>query len=506
MKDKTYWKSNVLKFTKNWLQGGLKDRAVTRDLSWGIQVPVEGFKDKRIYVWFDAVIGYFSASKEWSQQQGKPTLWETWWKNTKAKHYYFLAKDNIPFHSIIWPSMLMGYDETLQLPYDIPANEYLCLKGEQFSKSRCVAVWVPDILKQFDADAIRYYLAINMPENKDANWIWSDFVAKNNDELVGTYGNFVHRVISFTSKNFGQIPAKGNLTEVDKKAFEIIETACKEVASSIEKCHFKKGLRAAMNLAQFGNQYFDQNQPWILVKTDKERCATVLHISLQIVQALSILMEPYLPFSSSTLRKILGNTNSLPKWDDATLELKEGMPLEQPQPLFKKVALQDIMEESNPFSKLDLRVAKIVDIKEIPEADKLYMLQIDLGPLGRRVIVAGIKPYYSKEELLGKSIVVVTNLKPAKIRGVESKGMLLAAEDSVESCSLLNPQNATPGSEVVVDGIPREPVSQLEFEEFKAAKMVIGDKQEALYEGKPLKTKNDKVISDKKVKIGTTIR
>lgn len=503
--NKKHWKSNVQKFTYNWLKGGLKDRAVTRDLSWGIKVPVPGFEKKRIYVWFDAVTGYLSASKEWSQKKGEPLKWEEWWKNKDARHYYFLAKDNIPFHSIIWPSMLMGYDESLNLPYDIPANEYLCLSGEQFSKSRCVAVWVPDILKQFDADAIRYYLSINMPENKDSNWLWNDFVAKNNDELVGTYGNFIHRVVTFTSKNFGSIPKMQNLEEMDEEVLKKIEEACIEVGDSIEHCKFKKGLRAAMNLAQYGNYYFDQNQPWKLVKTDKERCGTVLHMCIKIVQALAVCTAPYLPFSSDTVWRMLGNKDSVKSWNDAQSELNAGVLLEKPTLVFKKVLLEDIVVDSDPFSKLDLRVAKIVEVKDHPQADKLYVLQLDLGPLGKRTIVAGIKPYYTKEELQDKSIIIVSNLKPAKLRGIESKGMLLAAADDLCVCSLLNPKDATPGSEIVVEGIPREPAAVLEFDDFKKAIMIVEDDQKAMYNGKPLKSKNDTVIADKKVKKGAKI-
>jgi methionyl-tRNA synthetase len=457
------------------------------------------------FIRFDAVSGYFTASVEWSQKNGKPDKWKEWWKNKDSKHYYFLAKDNIPFHSLIWPSILMGYDEELELPYDIPANEYLRLKGEQFSKSRGTAVWVPEILKKFDVDAIRYYLSINMPENKDTNWMWEDFIAKNNDELVGTYGNFVHRVITFTQKNFNCIPKKGELTDLDTKALEKIQEASNEVGTSISYCNFKKGLRAAMNLAQFGNVYFDQNQPWNKLKTDKQRCGTTLHICLQLVQALAVIMAPYLPFSSDVIWKMLGHTNSITRWDEARADITEGVPLERPAPLFKKLALEDIVETSDPFSKLDLRVAKILDIKDHPQADKLYIMHVDLGPLGKRIIVAGIKTQYSKDALKGKSIVIVTNLKPARLRGIESKGMLLAAEDDQGTISLLNPQEATPGSEVYIEGIPREPVSLLEFDDFKQVAMTIGSKQEAVYKGKPLKSKYNTVISDKTVMVGAKV-
>ncbi len=507
IKDKKHWKSSVLKFTHNWLKDGLRDKAITRDMSWGINVPVEGFEDKRIYVWFDAVTGYLSASKEWAQIKGESSKWKEWWKNPDAKHYYFLAKDNIPFHSLIWPSMLMGYDESLELPYDIPANEYLRLKGEQFSKSRGLAVWVPDILEKFDVDAVRYYLSINMPENKDTNWLWGDFVAKNNDELVGAYGNFVHRVITFTQKNFGEIPKQGKLNDSDKKAIKKIEEASKKVSDSLEKCQFKKGLRAAMNLAQFGNQYFNQNEPWKLVKDNEERCKTVLYICLKIINALAVFTAPYLPFSSDNIWKILGHKESIHKanWDAALEDLNVGSSLEQPKPLFKKLALGDFMTESDPFSKLDLRVAKVLEVKDIPNADTLYMLHLDVGKLGKRVIVAGMKPHYSKDEMKGRNIVIITNLKPANIRGVKSNGMLLAAEDGEGICSLLKPGDASPGSEVAIEGILREPEKILEFEDFKKVNMAINENQEVAYGNKILMSEKGKIVSDKKIKKGAKI-
>ena len=508
MKDKKHWKSSVLKFTNNWLKEGLHDRAITRDMTWGINVPVEGFEDKRIYVWFDAVTGYLSASKEWAQIIGEPSKWEEWWKNKDAKHYYFLAKDNIPFHSLIWPSMLMGYDNSLDLPYDIPANEYLRLQGEQFSKSRGLAIWVPDILEKFDADAVRYYLSINMPENKDTNWMWDDFVAKNNDELVGTYGNFIHRVVTFTQKNFGEIPPPGKLDDLDKKAIKKIKEISVEVSKEIEKCNFKKGLRAAMSLAQFGNFYFDQKQPWSLIKTDKKRCATVLHICLKIVNGLAILIAPYIPFSSDKIWHILGHKNAIhnEKWESTFEELKVGFILEKPKPLFKKLSLQEFMTEEEPFSKLDLRVAKVIDVKDHPQADKLYLLHVDLGSLGKRVLVAGMKAFYSKDEIEGKSIVIVTNLRPAKIRGVESKGMLLAAEDTKGVVSLLDPGDANPGSVVFIEGIPREPAGVLELDDFKKVNMTIGKNREAIYGGKNLKSEKGKIISDKEIEKGAEIK
>jgi methionyl-tRNA synthetase len=262
-----------------------------------------------------------------------------------------------------------------------------------------------------------------------------------------------------------------------------------------------------MNLAQFGNVYFDQNKPWELIKTDKERCGTVLNVCLIIAQALAVFMAPYLPYSSDEIWKILGNKDSVHagNWDQALKEIKVGTTLEKPKPLFKKLALEEFMLEMDPFSKLDLRVAKVVDVKDHPQADTLYMLQVDLGAFGKRVIVTGMKPHYKKDEIKGKSIVIVANLRPAKIRGVESKGMLLAAEDADKVVSLLNPGDANPGSRIIVEGVPHEPVSVLEFEDFKKVDMKIGDNLEATYNGKNLKSEKGKVVSDRTVKKGAKI-
>jgi methionyl-tRNA synthetase len=430
IENKKNWKASVIKFTKNWLKEGLHDRAITRDMTWGIKVPIKGYEEKRIYVWFDAVIGYFAASRQWSEMIDDPNKWIEWWKNKNAKHYYFLAKDNIPFHTLIWPSILMGYDESLNLPYNIPANEYLRIRGEQFSKSKGLGVWVPEVIKKFDVDALRYYLSINMPEKKDSNWAWEDFIIKNNDELVGTYGNFVHRVLTFSHKNFGKIPKLNEIEDLDKNTIDKIEQTYNQLVISLNNCDFKKSLRTIMNLAQYGNYYFDKNQPWKLIKSDKEKCESVLHNCFKIVNSLSIFMAPYLPFSSDKIWKILGNNGSIhnSNWEDALGDLNVGYSLEKPKPLFEKLSLKGIMIENDPVSKFDLRVAKVLDVKDHPNADKLYILHVDIGELGKRVLVAGIKKYYSKDEIIGKNIVIIINLQPANIRGIKSNGMLLAAE------------------------------------------------------------------------------
>jgi len=506
IKDKKHWKASVLKFTENWLKNGLEDRAITRDMTWGIPVPLEGFENKRIYVWFDAVIGYLAASKEWAKNSGDNNKWEHWWKDDDSRHYYFLAKDNIPFHSLIWPSILMGYDEKLSLPYDIPANEYLRLKGEQFSKSRGVAVWVPDVLKNFDADAVRYYLSINMPENKDTNWTWEEFITKNNDELVGTYGNFVHRVMTFTAKNFGMIPEPGISEDFDNNVTKKINETSKQIYDSLAECHFKQGLKAAMALAQFGNQYFDQNQPWKLISDDRKRCATVMYYCIRILKALSVFLAPFLPFSSEKLWHMLEKNDFRKKnsWISALEEPKVGALVEKPKPLFKKLELVDFMQEKDPFEKVDLKVAKILDVKDHPKADKLYLLQIDLGEFGKRIIVAGIKLHYSIDELKGKNIVIVANLKPAEIRGVKSNGMLLAASDD-GVVTLLNPGDEPPGSEVEIEGIKKDPATVIEFDEFKKLNMVTDDKGRIIYNGSLMKCNNKEVKTEKPVKEGIII-
>lgn len=490
--DKHHWRAATINFTSNWLKEGLKDRAITRDLTWGIPIPLPGYEGKRIYVWYEAVCGYLTASMEWSQKQGKPEEWKKWWHDPAAKSYYFLGKDNIPFHTIIWPSILMGYDPKLSLPYDVPANEYLMLGGEQFSKSRGIGIWVPDILAKFDPDLVRYYLSVNMPETRDANWTWEDFVAKVNDELVNTYGNFVHRTLSFAEKNFGEIPKPGALTKEDEEAFTRIEQAVASVADALERPEFKRGMREVMALAQFGNQYIDAQKPWKLIKEDRARCGTVLFVALNMVKALAVLTAPFLPFSANKVWKSLDLPHAVheQRWEEAAVRLIPGAPLPEPKPLFGKLDLKEIVgdgttmttttpptapsakgataappasavgkpqalvQEGNgkipfdDFAKVDLRVARILEVHDHPKADKLYVLKIDLGTETRQ-LVAGIKPYYPKDQLIGRKVIVVANLAPANLRGVESNGMLLAADDGKGKVSILQPDaDLAPGAKV----------------------------------------------------------
>ena len=290
-----HWRTHVRTFTMNVLTENIEDRPITRDITWGVPVPLKGFEDKRIYVWFDAVIGYLSASKEWALLEGKPEEWKKFWEDPACKSYYFLGKDNIVFHTVIWPAMLLGYGG-LNLPYDVPANQFMNLEGQKFSKSLGISIDIPDLLTKFKPDVIRYYLSANMPETKDSEFSWEDFATRVNNELVATYGNFLHRSLSFTFKNFGSVPMKGELDARDKAALDRIDGVKKEVFDALSSCEFRRALKAVMDLAQFGNQYFDSVAPWSLVGKDKAKCGTVLHVSLLISKALAVMAFPFLPF------------------------------------------------------------------------------------------------------------------------------------------------------------------------------------------------------------------
>jgi methionyl-tRNA synthetase len=480
--DKDYWRHNTKNFTKNWLESGLRDRAITRDITWGVEIPIEGYDDKRIYVWFEAVMGYFSTSLEWARRQGEEDKWKEFWQDPSCRHYYFLGKDNIPFHTIIWPAILMGYGG-LNLPYDVPANEYLKWGGEQFSKSRGISIAVPDVLKQYAPDQIRYYLSINMPETRDADFTQEDFVRRNNDELVSTLGNFIHRTLSFTQKNYGEIPKAGELSDLDKGALEKIEAQVNAVSELIEVCQFKKAIKELMELAHFGNRYFDAKAPWALLKKDRDECATALNICCRIVKALCVSMSPFLPNSSEKLWNMMGHEGGF-DWDEATKDVIPGQILDKPTTLFKKLEYVNVEEvkDMEPEEKkeitieaLDLRIGEIEEITDHPDAEKLYIMKVNFGSEARQ-LVAGLKTYYTKEEMQGRKIVVVMNLKPAKLRGVESRGMLLAAEDTEGVVSLLSPLSdedvgvRVSGRDLELDKAKK----QVSFSEFQKILLKVG--------------------------------
>jgi methionyl-tRNA synthetase len=506
LKDKGYWKAHVLNFTLGWLKEGLKDRPVTRDLDWGVEVPLEGYEGKRIYVWFEAVIGYLSTSIEWARRKGVPDLWRDFWHDEAARHYYFLSKDNVPFHTIVWPSILMGYDEKLNLPYDVPANQYVNIGGGKMSTSRRMGAFLPDLLREFDPDAIRYYCAAIMPELRDTDFSWDDFAAKNNEELLAVYGNFVHRVLTFTQKNFGEIPPAVRMTDEDERLLAELEEGWRRVGQNLEYCHFKDALREIMQLARKGNQYFDSKAPWDSVREDREACGTALHVALRLVKALAVMMAPYLPFSSDRIWGMLGYEGSIHDvpWDEALGDVPAGQALTPPQPLFRRIELPEVGLEEE-AERLDVRVGRVLKVENHPRADKLYLVEVDLGTERRR-LVAGLRDEYRAEEIEGRNIVVLCNLKPATLRGIKSEGMLLAAVDGDE-VSLLLAGEAAPGTQVL--GNPGAP--QISFEEFRKLKIRVDEGGKVRFfgtlegEGIPLKAGEEDVTVDRPVEAGSEV-
>ncbi len=343
--DKDHWRKPVLNFSLAELRKGLPDRAMTRDIEWGIEVPVEGYERKRIYVWFEAVIGYFSAAVEWAARSGSPDAWKLWWENPEAKSYYFIGKDNITFHTIVWPGLLMAYGG-LNLPFDVPANQYVNMGGQKASTSRNMAVWMPDYLTRYDPDPLRYYLAATMPETQDSEFSWAEYVRRNNDELVATWGNLVNRTLTFTFRNFdGKVPDPGELTEADRDILARAEATLDDVGEQIRWCRFRAGLNAAMDMARDANQYLEQTSPWKTIKTDRGQAARALYTVIGVIGALRTALYPYLPFTCQQLHGFLGETGTIEEmgWRFALPE--PGRPMQAPQPLYRKLEPALIAEE-----------------------------------------------------------------------------------------------------------------------------------------------------------------
>ncbi|MBM3942059.1 MAG: methionine--tRNA ligase [SAR202 cluster bacterium] len=345
-----HWRANVRNFTRRYLEDGLKDRAITRDLSWGVPVPLEGYDDKRIYVWFEAVIGYLSAAIEWAQRQGQDNRWQDFWKDPNTRSYYFIGKDNIPFHTIIWPAMILGYGG-LNLPYDVPANEFLSLEGRKFSTSQNWAVWVPDYLERFDPDPLRYVMSINMPESGDTDFSWGEFVRRNNEELVATYGNLVNRVLSFTYRNFdGAVPTPGPLSPADQAMLQSARGALAAIDQHIYQCRFKAGITQVFTLARETNQYLDSRAPWRAIRANKADAATSLWVAIAVINCLKVALAPYLPFTSQRLHEFLGLDGKVEseQWDFDSLvaAAAPGRKLRQPLPLFTKLEPSVAEEEA----------------------------------------------------------------------------------------------------------------------------------------------------------------
>jgi methionyl-tRNA synthetase len=471
LEDHKEWKANVYGQCKSWLDMGLQPRAVSRDLDWGISVPVEGAEGKVLYVWFDAPVGYISNTIEHS-----PGDWEKWWKDEDTKLVHFIGKDNIVFHCIVFPSMLKA-DGSYILPDNVPANEFLNLEGDKISTSRNWAVWLHKYLEEFPGkqDVLRYVLTANAPETKDNDFTWKDFQARNNNELVAILGNFVNRALVLTQKYFeGKVPPRGALTDYDQQTLAEFLQVKKELENYLEHYRFRDALKEAMNLARIGNKYLADTEPWKMIKTDPERTATILNISLQITANLSIAFEPFLPFTSAKIKRLICRESF--NWDAlGSVDILEAEhPIGQPELLFEKIEdeviekqiqkLQDTKKANElkayktapikpeitfeDFAKLDIRTGKVLECTKVPKADKLLQFKIDDG-LGGRTILSGIAPWFRPEELIGRNVCFIANLAPRKIKGIESQGMILSAENADGSLAVIQPaKEVQAGSEV----------------------------------------------------------
>ncbi len=452
---KTDWKPNVMGQCKSWIDNGLSDRAVTRDLSWGVPVPLKDAEGKVLYVWFDAPIGYISATKEWAAEKKDPDLWKKYWQDDQTRLLHFIGKDNIVFHCIMFPAMLMQHGDFI-VPDNVPANEFLNLEGKKLSTSRGWAVWLGEYLQEFEADLLRYVLGTTLPETKDSDFSWKDFQNRVNSELADILGNFIFRSVSFTERFFdSRVPELKSPSEKDLAALSAIDDHKKKIENSFDKFRFREAIAETMNLARTGNKYFTETEPWKTRKKDPQKCANTLHVCLQISAALSILFDPVLPHSMAKLRKQLGITENF-SWNDAgKYLLTSGNQIHQGEILFTKIedetvqeqlnklktrneSLEDTKESSFPelkeeiefddFAKLDIRSGKITKAESVEKSKKLIKITVDLG-FQERIILSGIAEFYSPDEIVGKHVCVVANLKPRKMMGIESDGMILMGED-----------------------------------------------------------------------------
>ncbi len=498
------WKPNVRAMTKNWLNMGLRPRAVTRDMEWGIELPLSEneWETKRIYVWFEAVQGYLTCSQIWSERfSDNPDDWMKWWvksdEGTEPKHIYFMGKDNIPFHTVIWPAIIMGLNSSnsgnppssdidsgeLVLESNVPAMEYLMLQGGQFSKSRKHAVWLPSFLEHHNPDTLRYFLSINMPEGHDTDFRWEEYVDKVNNELIGTYGNFVHRVMTLSHRLDSENGINPLLQYFDSsehvEANAKIQTLLESAIASMEKQRFKEALRSLMNISQIGNGLIQHSEPWKYMREEdspeKSKSLSTLAYCWKICRGLAITLRPFLPFQSDQLWSMLGEERNI---DDILFEDSFNSDSdfywnnEKPKPLFERLDIDDILEREKliagtdadklevteedvnyidfeDFMKVEMKTGKVVDIEDHPNADKLYVVTIEDGPDSTRTVCAGLKGIYQKEQLLGKQVIFVANLKPRKLRGIMSEGMILAADDGDGNVSVLTLDSEMPtGSQV----------------------------------------------------------
>ena len=477
---KDYWKENVVSFVKGWFKQGLKERAITRDLYWGVPVPLEEAPGKVLYVWFDAPIGYISSTMEWAENQGDLEKWRDYWQNPDCKIIHFIGKDNIPFHAIIWPAMLAGQRRNYQLPWHIPANEYLNFgiasedKAEKGSTSKGNVIWVHDALAAFPADMLRYYLAACAPEKNDTLFTWHDFQQKCNSELLGIIGNFANRVLKFIANNFESVvPDSGPQSDRDQEVLAAIAQSVDKVSSHYQKFEVRNAIAEIVALARCGNQYFDEKAPWKSVKENPKDCATCLYTSIQMVKALAVMLFPIIPESCQKLWKQLGYNQALASWDQAREKLAPGQHLDSPSGLFTKIENSVITELENKLAQaietpqiqaqapplksetisfqqflvMDIRIGEILEARKVPKTNKLLQLTVKIGP-ETRTLISGIADQYQPQDLIGKMVPVLVNLEPAKIKGIESKGMILCGDVNGKPI-LLHPDREVPPGTIV---------------------------------------------------------
>ncbi len=460
---KKNWKQNVINYCKGWFKAGLHERAITRDLEWGVKVPLKDCDGKVIYVWFEAPIGYISATKELFIERSEPEKWKEYWQDDNTKLIHFIGKDNIVFHSIFFPAMLMAHGGYI-LADNIPANEFLNFRGEKQSKSRGTGVFVKDILQKFSPDVVRYALAANLPENKDSDFSWKDLQTKNNSELAGILGNFINRTVVFAKSKFeNKIPRKDKVEVIDEELKNFLNEQTNLISTHYENFRFKDALTETMNVVRAANKYFNDTEPWKKIKEDSQRCGTIINNCLELCHAIAILIHPFLPFTSEKILKILNKDNSDLKWDRIGYDvLTPGNTLGENEILFPQIEDKQIDEDSvekntdeanlnlisiEDFKKVELRVAKVIQCEAVPKSKKLLKLKLKVGD-SEKQIVSGISEHYKPEDLIGKLIVVVDNLKPSKLMGIDSEGMLLAAKSNGELKIVTVDGAIEPGAEV----------------------------------------------------------
>lgn len=464
------WKENVLNYCRSWFNEGLQDRAITRDLDWGVRVPLKEYESKVLYVWFEAVLGYISSTKEWAEKRNQPDEWKKYWLDDKTKYIAFIGKDNVVFHCIVFPAMLMAWndlsDEKYILPDNVPANEFLNYEGLKFSKSRGWGIDLQDFLNHFPPDPLRYYLASIIPENRDTDFYWRDFQAKNNNELADIFGNFVNRTLTFIEKHFNSyVPEVTSLNDIDKQLLEQIAQYKERIELLFEKIKIKDAVNEIMNLARLGNKYFNDSQPWKTIKENRDACATTINLSLQMIRTLAVMFSPIIPFTSEKIFKMINvDKPSWKLWKECEKPLiPPGHKIGKAEIVFSKIDDKVVepfvksQEKQEPeksenssniitiddFRKVELKVAKIIKCEKITNSKKLLRLQVDLGNEMRQII-AGLAEFYEPDELVGKKVLIVANLKEAKLMNELSQGMVLAVEDENKKLKIVSLEESLP--------------------------------------------------------------